>query len=72
MLNIVHYLRYIWYTRRYGGWFYSRLQVIGCHYIDSFSHFLILLVTTVEIEAGALLILGKYAKNQTNGMDNKL
>jgi hypothetical protein len=28
MLYIVHCLRYIWYTRRFGSWFYSRLQAV--------------------------------------------
>jgi hypothetical protein len=31
LLDIVHCLRYIWFSRRFGSWLYSRLQVIGCH-----------------------------------------
>jgi hypothetical protein len=37
MLDIVHCLRYNLYTRHFVSWFYSRLQVIGCHYTDTFS-----------------------------------
>jgi hypothetical protein len=47
MLNIVHCLRHILYTRRFGSWLYSRLQATGCHYTDNF---FVLLVTTVGIE----------------------
>jgi hypothetical protein len=35
-LDILHYLMYTWYTRRFGSWLYSRFQVIGCHYTDAF------------------------------------
>jgi hypothetical protein len=31
MLDIVHCLRYILYTRRFGSWLYSSLQVSSCY-----------------------------------------
>jgi hypothetical protein len=39
MLDIVHCLRYVCYTRRFGSWLYSRLQVFGCHDTDTFPLF---------------------------------
>jgi len=33
--RLVHHLRYNQYIRRFGSCFYSRLQVVGCHYTDS-------------------------------------
>jgi hypothetical protein len=36
MLTTVHCLRHIWYARRFGSCFYSRLQVIGCHFLSLF------------------------------------
>jgi hypothetical protein len=30
ILYIVHYIRDIRYTRRFGDWFYNHLRVIGC------------------------------------------
>jgi hypothetical protein len=36
VFGIVHCLRYIKYTRRFGSFLYYRLQVIGCHCTDSF------------------------------------
>jgi hypothetical protein len=32
-------LRYIWYTRRFGSWLYSRLQAIGCHHATELYYF---------------------------------
>jgi hypothetical protein len=36
MLGSVHSLRYIWYTRRFGKWLYSRVQVFDCLYTNTF------------------------------------
>jgi hypothetical protein len=35
MLDFTHCLKYIWYTRRFGSWLYSRLQVIVYHCTDT-------------------------------------
>jgi hypothetical protein len=44
MFDIVQCLRYISYTRSFGSWLCSLLQVIGYHYTDTY----VLLVTTVD------------------------
>lgn len=36
MLGTVHWLRCLWWTRRFGSLLYCGLQVIGCHYADTF------------------------------------
>jgi hypothetical protein len=36
MFDIVHCVSYIWFSRRLGSWLYSGLQVIGCHFTDTF------------------------------------
>jgi hypothetical protein len=50
MLDIAHCLRCIWYSRRFGSWLYSCLQVIGCRYTDRFITFFLIIHQKVEVE----------------------
>lgn len=36
MLDIVHQLKYIWYTQLSGGWLYPNPQVITYHYSEDY------------------------------------
>jgi hypothetical protein len=74
MLEIVNCLRYIWYTRRFGSWLYSRFQAIVCHDTNIYFCFIIIiknlieLVTTVGIQPGTFRMQGLYANHLSTGV----